>query len=85
MTFRCEPLFFIEPGEDITVTASGTFVENPGNVAAEPVMVVTLNGYAEITIGGYLFELNDVIGEVTVDTPRQECYQEYTSKMSIPG
>ena len=41
---------------------------------------VTLSGDAEITIGGYLFSLTDVTGTVTIDTPRLECYQDYTSK-----
>ena len=44
------------------------------------VVRVTLSGDAEITIGGYLFSLTGVTGTVTIDTPRLECYQDYTSR-----
>ena len=79
VTFRCQPFFHLK-ADDITVTAPGTFIANPGCIASEPVVRVTLSGDAEITIGGYLFSLTDVTGTVTIDTPRLECYQDYTSK-----
>ena len=79
VTFRCQPFFHLN-ADDITVTTSGTFIANPGCVASEPVIRVTLAGDAEIAIGGYLFSLTGVTGTVTVDTPRLECYQDYTSK-----
>ena len=79
VTFRCQPFFHLK-ADDITVTAPGTFIANPGCIASEPVVRVTLSGDAEITIGGYLFSLTDVTGTVTVDTPRLECYQDYTSR-----
>ena len=79
LTFRCQ-LFFYLKADDITVTAPGTFIANPGCIASEPVVRVTLSGDAEITIGGYLFSLTDVTGTVTIDTPRLECYQDYTSR-----
>ena len=80
VTFRCFPMFYLAPDEDITVTETGTYIENPGTLAAEPVLKITLSGDAEITIGGYCFELKNVTGTVTVDTPMLECYQEQTSK-----
>ena len=79
VTFRCQPFFYLK-ADDITVTAPGTFIANPGCIASEPVVRVTLSGDAEITIGGYLFSLTDVTGTVTIDTPRLECYQDYTSR-----
>ena len=79
VTFRCQPFFHLK-ADDITVTTSGTFIANPGCVASEPVVRVTLAGDAGITIGGYLFSLTGVTGTVTIDTPRLECYQDYTSK-----
>jgi len=79
VTFRCQPFFHLR-ASDITVMASGTFISNPGKIASEPIVKVTLTGDAEIAIGGYLFELNGVTGTVTIDTPKLECYQDYTSK-----
>ena len=79
VNFRCQPFFCLQ-AEDITVITSGTFIANPGCITSEPVVRVTLSGDAEIAIGGYLFELTGVTGTVTIDTPKLECYQDYTSK-----
>lgn len=79
VNFRCQPFFYLA-SSDITVTSSGTFIANPGTLAAELVVQVTLGGDAEIAIGGCLFELTGVTGTVTIDTPRLECYQDYTSR-----
>ena len=81
VNFRCQPFFHLDSA-NITVTSSGTFIANPGTLAAEPVVQVTLGSDAEIAIGGYLFELTGVTGTVTIDTPKLECYQNYTSKNS---
>ena len=80
VTFRCQPMFFLNDNAPITVTSTGTFIENKGRMPAEPVIQVTLTGDAEITIGGYLFALSGLTGTVTIDTPKLECYQNYTSK-----
>ena len=79
VNFRCQPFFYLDDSEDITMTTSGMYIENKGTVFAEPVLQVTLSSDAEITLGGKLFELTGVTGTVTIDTPKQECYQEYTS------
>lgn len=81
VNFRCQPFFYL-PSEDITVTISGTFIENPGGIASEPVIQVMLTGDAEIDIGGYSFSLSEVTGTVTIDTPNLECYQNFESKNS---
>lgn len=81
VNFRCKPFFYF-PCEDITVTESGTFIENPGTIASEPVLKITLSGDAEIDLGGYLFSLTDITGTVTVDTPNLECYRDFESTNS---
>ena len=80
VNFRCQPFWYHADVQPITVTTPGTFISNPGTIASEPVIKVTLSGDAEITIGGYLFSLTGVTGTVTIDTPRLECYQDYQSK-----
>jgi phage-related protein len=79
LTFRCQPFFYLTGTEDITVTASGTYVTNPGMVSSEPKLAITLAGDAEITVGGSYFTLNGLTGIVTVDTALMETYQDYTS------
>ena len=79
VTFRCQPFFYLSGVSDITVTASGTYVNNAGTVFSEPVLKVTLTGDAQITIGASLFELLGLTGVVTIDTPLMETYKNYTA------
>ena len=52
LNFRCQPFFYLSGVSNIAVSASGTFVTNPGSVFSEPVLKVTLTGEAQITMGG---------------------------------
>ena len=82
VNFRCQPFFYHEDAAGVTVTKSGTFIKNPGTVYAEPILEVTLTGDAEITMGGYLFELSGITGTVKVDCEHMEVTQNYASKVS---
>ena len=79
LTFRCQPFFYLTPGADITVNASGTYVTNPGLVRSEPKLVVTLSGDAQIVVGATYFELTGVTGAITIDTTLKEAYKSYAS------
>lgn len=81
VNFRCQPFFYHDDNQPVTVTASGTFIKNPGTVYAEPVLEITLTDDAEVTLGGYLFELTGLTGTVTLDCERMELTQDYASKM----
>jgi len=79
VTFRCQPFFYLAGVPDITVTASGTLINNPGSVFSEPVLSIFLTGDAEITVGSSYFSIAGLTGEVTVDTPLMETYKTYAS------
>ncbi len=80
VNFRCQPFFYLSGISNITVTSSGTIVNNPGNVFSEPVLQVTLSSNASIVVGATYFELLGIAGTVTIDTPLMETYMNYTSK-----
>ena len=67
VNFRCKPLFLIDGTEDITVTTSGQFVNNPYCVASEPVITVTGSGDITLMVGQYIILLEDVEGSITID------------------
>jgi phage-related protein len=79
VTFRCQPFFYLSGIPDITVTATGTYVNNVGSVFAEPILKVTLTGDAQITVGASYIEVLGLTGIVTIDTPLMETYKNYTS------
>lgn len=82
VNFRCQPFFYHEESAAVSVTKSGTFIKNPGTVYAEPILEVTLTSDAEITMGGYLFELTGITGTVKVDCEHMEVTQTYSSKVN---
>ncbi len=82
LNFRCQPFFYLTDVQNITVTASGTYVTNPGSMSSEPKLAITLTGDAEITVGGSYFALSGLTGIVTVDAALMETYQDYTSRNS---
>ena len=79
LNFRCQPFFYLSGVANISVSASGTYLTNPGSVFSEPVLKVTLTSDAQITMGGSYFELAGITGIVTVDTPLKETYKNYSS------
>lgn len=79
VSFRCKPFWYQENVPEITLTTSGTFVTNPGNVYAEP--VITVYGAGEITlmVGMTIVELDSNTDSITLDTPLMEAYNGVTS------
>ena len=51
VNFRCKPFWYAESAPAITVTQSGSFVTNPGNVYAEPVITVYGSGTITLMVG----------------------------------
>ena len=74
VNFRCKPFWYQDGVENITLTASGTFVTNPGTVASEPIITVTGSGEITLMVGAYIVELDDINGSITLDTPLMEAY-----------
>ena len=58
----------------ITVTQSGSFVTNPGNVYAEPVITVYGSGTITLMVGLTIIELEGISGSITLNSSLQEAY-----------
>ena len=82
VNFRCKPFWYQENVPEITVTTSGTFVNNPGSVYSEP--VITVHGSGEITlmVGMTIVELDGITDSITLDSPLMEAYQGVVSMNS---
>lgn len=75
VNFRCKPFWYMSNPADIVVTASSTFVTNPGSVYSEPVITVYGSGAITLMIGMSIVELDGITGSITLDTPLMEAYQ----------
>ena len=74
VNFRCQPFWHQENVPEITVTTSGTFVNNPGSVYSEPVITVYGSGEITLMVGMTIVELEGITGCITLDTPLMEAY-----------
>lgn len=72
--FRCFPFWYRDNESDITVTASGTMITNPGNVNAEPLITVYGEGDISLMAGTTLVELEGVSGSIVLDCELKEAY-----------
>ena len=80
VNFRCGPFWYASNVEPITLTASGSFVANPGSVYSEPVITVYGSGDITLMVGTSIVELTDITDSITLDTPLMEAYTGTTSK-----
>ena len=82
VNFRCKPFWYQENVPEITVTTSGTFVNNPGSVYSEPVITVYGSGEITLMVGMTIVELDGITDSITLDTPLMEAYKDTTSMNS---
>ena len=82
VNFRCKPFWYAESAPAITVAQSGSFVTNPGNVYAEPVITVYGSGSITLMVGMSMADLSGIAGSITLDTPLMEAYSGVTSMNS---
>lgn len=82
VNFRCQPFFYHSNNAAVTVTTSGAFIKNPGTIYAEPILEIELTADAEVTMGGYLFELTGVTGKVKMDCAHMEVTKNYASQLT---
>ena len=64
------------------MTQSGSFVTNPGNVHAEPVITVYGSGAITLMVGLTIIELEGISGNITLNSTLQEAYSGITSMNS---
>lgn len=81
VNFRCKPFWYQAGVQPITLTASGTFITNPGSVFSEPVITVYGSGEVTLMVGMTITEL-EITDSITLDTPLMEAYSGSTSMNS---
>lgn len=63
VNFRCQPFWYMADVLPITLTTSGTFINNPGSVSSEPVITVYGNDEVTLMVGMTIVEL-EVSGSI---------------------
>ena len=75
VNFRCKPFWYQADVADITLTTSTTFVNNPGNVYAEPIITVYGSGDITLMVGTTIVQLENINGSITLDSTLMEAYK----------
>lgn len=71
--FDCQPIAYqAAPAADITITASGTQITNPGTAPAWPVIKVYGNGDIRLVLGGGAVDIMDVETGIVLDWNMQD-------------
>lgn len=81
VNFRCKPFWYQAGVQPIILTASETFITNPGSVFSEPVITVYGSGEVTLMVGMTITEL-EITDSITLDTPLMEAYSGSTSMNS---
>jgi len=69
--FYCEPIKRLRAEEDITVTASGTALDNPGTLPAFPEIRIEGSGAVSVSIGGKTMIIPECVSGWTADSENQ--------------
>ena len=79
VNFRCKPFWYMADVEDITLTTSPAFVNNPGIIYAEPVITVYGNGDITLMVGTTIVQLEGIEDSIMLDSSLMEAYKGATS------
>lgn len=76
ISFRCHPFWYVSgaAAADIPLTASATFITNPGDLPSEPIITITGSGDISLMVGQQIVDLEGVVGSITLNTVIQEAY-----------
>lgn len=73
--FECEPwAYHTQNIGDITLTASGQQITNPGRAEAAPLLAVTGSGDAALMVGAEILTLSGLDGTIYLDCDIEEAY-----------
>lgn len=75
VNFRCYPFWYKDNVADVTLTASGSTVTNPGSMYSDPVITVTGSGDITLMVGTTIVELTGVSGSIVIDSVLKEAYK----------
>ncbi len=76
VNFRCSPFFYLDGVRDITVTSSGTFIRNLGNIYSEPKITVYGSGEINLSVGSSsVITLSNVTDHIILDCALKEAYK----------
>jgi len=73
VNFRCKPLILANEAKTIAPT-NGQYINNEGTANALPVITVTGSGATTLMVGQTIIELENIEGEITIDSAIEEAY-----------
>nr|WP_321026283.1 distal tail protein Dit [Clostridium neonatale] len=71
--FKCQPFSYLLSGKNkISITSSGTIINNPGTYKSLPLISVYGSGTGSLTINGIIYTLTNIGDSITIDSEIME-------------
>ena len=83
LQFICDPFWYVDDVEDVTISESGAIVTNPYSVASDPLITITGTGDTTLLIGTQSVILTGIDESVTLDCELMEAYKGTASQNGI--
>jgi len=81
VVFECESFQYALPTE-LTLTTSGTSLQNPGTYVSRPLIKIYGSGSIKLTVGATEVALKDIVDHIILDCDLMEAYKDETSPLS---
>lgn len=82
IVFSCRPFKYAVDNSLVTLTTSGTVMQNPGSVESEPIISVYGTGNVNLNINGQLVALYDLEGRMILNTEIQDAYDDSMNNLN---
>ena len=84
VSFRCQPFLYLRDVGDVTITESGTELNNPGQVFSEPVIHIYGSGVIDLLVNRQLVEVSIASGDthITLDSVLKEAHCDQKNRNS---
>ncbi len=82
IVFSCRPFKYTVDNELVTLTTSGTLLENPGTVKSQPIISVYGTGNVNLNINGQLVALYDLEDKIILNSEIQDAYDDAMTNLN---
>ena len=82
IVFNCRPFKYYPQNTLITITQSGTVLNNPGTLESTPVMSVYGSGNITLSIKGRAVQLYGITNKIIINSEIMDCYDDAMSNLN---
>lgn len=74
--FNCRPFKYTSSDTLLTITQSGTTIQNPGSLESEPIILIYGTGNIDFKVNETIIKLSDITEKITLNSVIQDAYSD---------